>query len=755
MKHFLLVARLIGLTACIMVAVRAWAQGGGMVPLPKQPGANGLEITADKFEVDQKSGWTTATGNVRIKTGEHEMSADRVRLHQEKGDVQARGNVVLRQRGFGAWSGDYIEYKYKTGKGLTGLGELRAGVYHIGAKEVTRREDGRFDARYAEITTCTNGPGHRHWRMTGHVRYKDNDYIEVFDAVPWLFGVPFAYLPYWFRDLDTHYGFRLVPGYTSRWGAYMLGGYVYNIYRSPHENGPKLDGTTRLDYRTKRGVAVGQNLRWDLKEYGRGRFESYYAWDQDPPDRRRDRNWMSDVDDNRYRFRLFHEADITPRDQFILRGTVNSDSEMRHDFFERENRGESTPMNFVSLAHREHTWAAGAMVSGPLNDFYAGVARLPEGWLNIVPQPLFGTGLNYESQTRAGILNRDAARYDRALREFMYYPGSWADYDLTRVDTAHRVTAPVKIGDAVSVVPRAGYRATWYSDSESDSSVARHSADLGVEASTRATADFDNGYRHVFEPYLDYSYQPTHFDLDNGRAYTFDRFDRSIEWFDQFGMDGTWLPYDWHGVRPGVRNLLQTRDEKGRMRTVVDWDVYTAFQIDADGPLDEGGLRMAGSRLLVSPDEALDIKVQGDWDVEEETFAYVDLSAFYKLNEKIRFGGGYLARDHQLYDYDVSPIMQWNRVKESLIYGGFTHDINDTWSWSLYTRYDLRYNEVDEVGGFIQYSLDCLVFQLRAAYINDFERIDRISERDNDFRISIMMWLRAHDRAPDDEWLTW
>ena len=57
--------------------------------------------------------------------------------------------------------------------------------------------------------------------------------------------------------------------------------------------------------------------------------------------------------------------------------------------------------------------------------------------------------------------------------------------------------------------------------------------------------------------------------------------------------------------------------------------------------------------------------------------------------------------------------------------------------------------------GFIQYSLDCLVFQLRAAYINDFERIDRISERDNDFRISIMMWLRAHDRAPDDEWLTW
>jgi lipopolysaccharide assembly outer membrane protein LptD (OstA) len=753
MKKTILAACLVGVAAGLS-AGRALAQQMDKIPLPAQPSDTGLEITAEKFEVDRKTGWTTASGDVRIKTGEHEMRADRVRLHQVKGDVQARGNVVIQQRSFGAWSGDYIEYNYKTGKGLTGIGELQAGVFRVGAKEVTRREDGRYDAHNAEITTCTHAPGHRHWCMTGHARYKDNDYVEVFDAVPWLFGVPFAYLPYWFRDLDTHYGFRLVPGYTSRWGAYILGGYVYNIYDSPHGAGPKLDASTHLDYRTERGVAVGQNLRWNLEEWGRGKFESYYAWDRDPPNNQRDRNWMSDVEDDRYRFRLFHEADLSPRDQFILRGTVNSDSEMRHDFFMAEERGESTPMNFVSLEHREHTWAAGAVASGPLNDFYTGVARLPEGWLNIVPQPLFGSGLNYESQTRAGYLNRDAAHYERALPEFMYYPGSWADYNLARADTAHRVTAPLKIGDALSMVPRAGYRATWYSDAENDSNVTRQSAELGVEASMRATADLANGYRHVVEPYIDYSFQPTHFDLDNGRAYSFDRFDRSVEWFDPFGMDGTWLPYDWHGVRPGVRNLLQTRDENGHMRTVLDWDVYTAIQFDSEGPLNEEGLRMAGSKLLITPNASLDIKAQGEWDTEEETFAYVDLSAFYKLNEKIRLGGGYLARDHQLYDYDVSPVMQWNRVDEQLVYGGLTHDVNDAWSWSTYTRYDLRRNDLDEIGGHIQYRLDCLVFQLRVAYQNAFDRIDDSKRRD-DFRIAFMMWLRAENRSPDDEWLTW
>ncbi len=115
------------------------------------------------------------------------------------------------------------------------------------------------------------------------------------------------------------------------------------------------------------------------------------------------------------------------------------------------------PMN-LSRWRTASTRAAGAMVSGSLNDFYAGVARLPEGWLNIVPQPPFGTGLNYESQTRAGILNRDA-RYDRALPEFMYYPGSGRLRSDARRHCLYRVTAPVKIGDAVSVVPRAGYRA--------------------------------------------------------------------------------------------------------------------------------------------------------------------------------------------------------------------------------------------------------------------------------------------------------
>lgn len=730
-------------------------QAANILPIPKGVGNEAVEIDAGTFEVDRKSGWVTAKDRVKIKTGDHELTADRVRLHQERGDVQASGNVVIRQQGFGTWSGSYIEYNYKTGKGLTGIGHVKAGPFKVYTEEVTRAEDGRFDGKNIQVTTCTNAPGEWHWCMRGDGRFKDNDYVEVFNAVPYLFGVPFAWLPYWYRDLDMHYGLRLMPGYTSKWGAYLLTGYVFDIYEAPGGKGPHLYGSTSVDLRTKRGAAVGQNVYWDLKEFGKGRLDTYYARDLDPPNNREDRNWMSDVNEDRYRFRLFHQADPTPRDQFLLRGTIVSDSEMRSDFFEREDRGESIPMNFASWEHREHYAAFGVTASGPMNDFYAGFSRLPEGWLNIMPQPL-ALGVNYESQTRAGYLERQAAEYDAVRPEFLYYPGEWAEYNTVRVDTAHRLTRPFKVADLLSVVPRAGYRGTYYSDAEAESDVYRHTADLGVELSLRATSEWASNRRHIFEPYLDYSYQPTHetWDEDRGRGYAFDRYDRVYGWLDQFGMDGVWLPYDWHGLRGGFRNVIQTRTAKGGVRSLLDWDTFAASQFNAEGPEDETGLRLLGTKIHYAPTEDVDLFGHGQWDVKNDTMAYVDLSAFYKVNEKIRFGGGYLARDHRLYDYGMSPVMEWNRARDNLIYGGFTHVINDTWSWSPFVRYDLRANELDEVGAYLQYQLDCLVFQLRTSYRNGFDRIDG-SERDDDFKVALLVWLRAQGKEPDDEWMRW
>jgi len=755
-------------TVCFVMAALAgayWGMAQRSEILDRVPRVNAewVETTQDKLEADLQSGWVTLTGNVAVRTADHQLTADFARMNRESGDVQAQGNVVITQTGLGTWRGAEIDYNYKTGKGLAKASVFQSGVFTMHAKEMSCAEDGLYSGTGMAFTTCTNAPGHWHWHLSGDARFKDNESIRFYHAVPYFFGVPIFYLPYWYRSLDGQYGLRTVPGYTSRWGAFLLNSYTLNLYTAERSGGAvKLDSITRADYRTLRGVGVGETLRWDLNQWGRGDLGFYHLWDQSPGKKQKDENWMSTIPYNRYRIRLLHEADLTPRDQFIVRGLYVSDSQIQHDFFERHSREESVPINIVSLEHREHAWAAGVMVSGPLNTFYGGVSRLPEAWLNIVPQSLFGTGFIYEGQTRGGYLERSAAHYDRVSDPiYGYYPGPWADYETVRINTAHRLTYPFKLFDALSVVPRAGYQGSYYTRSTADNNVFRHTVDLGATASMRAVADWGNGWRHTFEPYLDYSWQPTFWNAgQDGDLYLFDRIERAFEWQDQFGMDGVWLPYNWHGFRPGVRNVIQTRGgASGAPRTLFDWDVYGAVQLptpngDVEPNLPEEGLRFLGSKVLFNPTEDLSLRAVGEWDVKQDKMAYVDFNVRYRLSEHFNIGGGYLERDHALYDYRPSPVAGWNQVNDQVLYGGFLHTINDNWAWSLFARYDTDGHSFHEVGGFIQRSLDCLVFQLRSSYLPSYTRIDN-TERDSDFRVSFMMWFRAEGRKDREDWLGW
>ena len=95
MKRRTIAAWAVGLT--VGLAQAAQTRGGleaASAPSAKQPADSGVEITSERFAVDQKTGWITATSNAVIRTAEHEMKADRVRLNRETGDVQASGNVA-------------------------------------------------------------------------------------------------------------------------------------------------------------------------------------------------------------------------------------------------------------------------------------------------------------------------------------------------------------------------------------------------------------------------------------------------------------------------------------------------------------------------------------------------------------------------------------------------------------------------------------------------------------------------------------
>ncbi len=699
----------------------------------------------------------------------------------EKSDIQNVGNIKIEAK--------HLSANRQTGVLVaTGNVVAVAAPYRLHTDAAQRAADGHYAfAPGTMMTTCSNDVDHLHWRLTGEFHYLENQAAVVRDAWVTLFDVPVLWVPYWFYPLNTNYGLRVMPGYTSKWGGYLLTGYVYDIWNEGKGEGPSLGGSTYADFRTRNGVALGQTIRWNLADYGKGKFKVYHAWDIDydryedhwSDHKRNYRNWGSDVDRERYGLKLEHYADITERDTLRAQATYYSDSWFRRDFYRNEERGESIPINEVSYEHRELSWASGVSASGPLNDFYGGVARLPEGWISVSPQPIWDLPVNYESQTRAGYLNRNYAEYRGASEDmFRYVPyigpdGRAADYQAFRADTSHRITAPFKLWDVLAVAPRATYHGTFWSDSGSRAALAegrskasgddlyRNIAEFGLTASARGSAWLSGAWRHTVEPYLDYSYQVVDTtSTRKRRAYVFDGYDGATEWLDQFGFEGRGLPYNWHGVRPGIRNIFQRTDEHGVPRTVFDADLYAAIPFasysrytrgswmngyakDSDDPhYSHQDDVVPGLRMRYAPTKRVTFLARSEYDARNDKAAYSDIFMRHRITDNFSWHLGYIGRDHRTWEYVPSIYDRFNWAKSSIARIGFEHGICDWLAWGPYLRYDCRHGEVDEIGAWVDFMTDCLALRVQLEYENDYRRIDG-SHHDDDVRVVIFIYLRA------------
>ena len=79
-------------------------------------------------------------------------------------------------------------------------------------------------------------------------------YIEAWNAVLFVKGVPLFYFPYFTHSLSLHpNNITIMPGDDSAFGPFVYGTYNWKL-------GDDLDGRFHLDYRVKRGVGVGRTL---------------------------------------------------------------------------------------------------------------------------------------------------------------------------------------------------------------------------------------------------------------------------------------------------------------------------------------------------------------------------------------------------------------------------------------------------------------------------------------------------------------
>ena len=647
------------------------------------------------------------------------------------------------------------------------------------------------------LTTCTNEEGHLHWSVSAEAEYADGRYVWMRNVTVRFWELPVLWVPYWRYPLDGECALRVMPGYTGRWGAYLLTKYNYHLLGDDTygEGSWYLHGNTRFDLRWKNGIALGETLYWQLGDFGKGHFKVYYAWDRDA-DRYSDnwdngrhwnyRHWSSEVPDHRYGLELEHRWEVSERDTVRIAGHLYSDSSFDSDFFRNggfglKNRWAGFDGNELAWEHNGNAFGAGLSVSGPLSEFIGGTSRLPEFYLDVMPTPVWKLPLDYESENRLGFLHRQAARYgdSSAVTAYSFLPGEWARYQAFRLDTYHRLTAPFKLWDVLSVVPRLAYRGTYWSESgysdyhgwggagQADAWLFRSILEGGVTFAGRAVADFEGGWRHLLEPYFDVLAQEAWYAglKDGSRPYVFDALDASMDWSDQFAGRSRNLPYSYYGVTPGVRNVISRRDEQGRYSTLLDFDLYAALQFNAadlDGhgyhSLSEPGhpnygqhncLVVPGFRARWFPAEDISLIGRFEYDTENDTPALSEIRWHHRVERSFSYYVSLSQRNYRWWDFSSVPydgeIMRnedFNRVHYNLVEVGFEWEVADALALGPYIRWDAKEHDFDAVGGWIDFRTDCLGFRFLLEYDNEYERIDG-SRYDEEFSVGFYIYLRA------------
>jgi lipopolysaccharide assembly outer membrane protein LptD (OstA) len=722
-----------------------------------------VEVNAPMLDLAEGGKVMILSGGVTITRGEETLQADTVAINKVTQMAEAKGNVVftrqepatltpatapqaLTGRAAGVpqtrrppalvWRGDTFQYNLQTGEWKTGAFDSYFDPFHVSAKD-SRKDGDAYVLRNAVMTTCTNAPGHYHFTMScRRARVYPGDHFTVRHMTLRLGRVPVFYFPWWYRSLsDRAVGFSIEAGYRDRMGAFLLTTTKYWM-------APTLKGATEVDYRTERGPGVGQELGWRLKhEAGNGRLYGYYA-----PDQGADKDYgdgREAVDSQRYRLSFSHGQTLSPRDYFLSDLTYLSDRYLLEDFFEKEYRDGFQPQNYAMTLHRGDAYSMSLSAYKRLNDFYEAVDRLPEAAVDVQRLQIADSPFYYESRNSAAFLQKLYPEEDGEAAE--------EEYSAARVDTAHRVYYPTRHFGFLNLIPRAGYRGTYYSETVERSIVTqavtvvttnlpagsttpvvssrvetnevttlnpagsdlRSLFELGMETSFRAFKVLNNdpnlfgvGVRHVVEPYANYTFSPEP-NLTPDRLYRFDEIDE---------LDSR------NDVRFGLRNRWQTK-RSGRVSDVADVDVFTTYSFeerDEDEPFSTVGME---SEFNLA--DWCQIYLDGQYDLYDD--------GLEELNGRIRLSGGSWRGDiEQRYLLDES----------NLLITDLAYAPNKGWEFGLYDRFEFEDSRLEEQGVFVTRTLDCLAFRVGGSYLPGYTRDDG-TEREDDYRATFQMWLTA------------
>jgi LPS-assembly protein len=688
------------LLLCLLAAGRADAQD------LEGPGSLPVEINSTG-RTTYDNGLATARDNVAIHFGDTDIYSDFAQYDSAKRTVFLKGHVRI-YRGISLYLTEQATYNLDT-KAITAE-EMRSGTYPylVAGQTVTSASDEEYQIKHGSFTTHDAAQPDFHLNAQS-VRIYQNDRV-IFKNVTFYIGkVPIFWWPYLYQSLDRSFSYLVAPAYLSSWGPSLLGQITFPI-------GEKITSTLKLDYRSRRGVALGfdSEVRYGKDENSLAKFSAYYLQDQNP-DLNRTSLPRNGTPTSRYRFSLQDRTHITDDIEATVDVTKLSDGFLLQDFFPKEFTVNPEPDNVVALTKTSPFYTLTAYGRFALNTFFETTERLPEVALDIKRHGLFGGPIFYEGETSVGELRRN-------------FPANsiFQDYNALRIDSFHQLTYPDTYFGFLAIVPRVGFRETYYSRSENlgtstflsnpdplapefplpnpstdpvfgppldyGNAVYRSIFNAGIEGSFKMSREWDDvqsralgldGLRHIIQPFANFSYVSSP-NIDPATILQFDRVQPSTKLnpidFPQYtSIDAL---DNWTIARVGVRNRLQTR----RDDLTVSWlELETFVDVNFDNPFDKTDYSNVFNKLTFTPLPWATLVIDSQIPLLDKGFTEVDTSINFKpsANTVFTIGHRYLNNNPFFFNSSLFTV------------GGY-YRINDNWGVGFLEQYEASTNIVEQ-----------------------------------------------------------
>ncbi len=566
--------------------------------------------------MDPETGLATVSGDVRVEYQDVQIRCAQASYNNLTGDIHATGNVLIWRAGT-IYRGDSIDYNVLTGE-LSG-NNVRSGMpanpgtFFYSAKKF-HTETKLLDMVEAEDVEFTmHDIANPNFHISGKkMEIEPGERVRMHDIKYYAGSTPVLYLPYLAQGLEQEQGFRISPGYNSRWGAFLLN--RLTVFHGNH-----TEARYQLDLRSFRGIAGGVDFYSMRHNANRGNFGQLkiYGMNDSGANRNTVGTARATIDKTRYRLNFQHRIYLPGPDvsTWYIDFDINklSDVHFYEDFYFNEFLSTPEPDNQISVVKKSDAFVATLMARVQLNKFYRSAERLPELSFDFVRRPIFGTRLQHQGTISAGVYAERIGKYEQAELQRLgaigllgaaavNAQGATASYasllglplgsqiggletlaglnvinsrlsepDFTRFHTYHEFLYPKTFFGWLNVTPRLGAGFTSYHSIDGSLSGKRNfsraimSAGLDVSFKlTKSWSDYQNhawgldGIRHVLQPYLNYSY------MDASQDAGLPAIDRLSATTRPRSIDGALFTAvdalrSWNVARVGVMNLLQTR----------------------------------------------------------------------------------------------------------------------------------------------------------------------------------------------------